>query len=123
MQPARAPAHVPQPRTGPGGSTYGAKHGGLVLDVEGVRIELDAQPEHLTLYLSENDRLLSAHGAKAHLTLLNGVNITDAELGPSPDGDRLTVDGDFKLVRGTRVVVRVSLPDGRRLITRFFIII
>jgi hypothetical protein len=120
---APAPAHIPAPRTGPGGSTFGAKHGGLVLDDQGVRIELDAQPGHLTLYLTENDGAISTHGASGHITLLSGMNIDDAYLEPSAEHDRLTVSGNFRLMRGTQVVVRVSLPDGRRLNTRFMIII
>jgi hypothetical protein len=120
---AAAPAHIPTPRTGPGGSTFGAKHGGLVLDDQGVRIELDAQPGRLTLYLTENDGVMSTLGATGHITLLSGVNIDDAYLVPSAEHDRLTVSGNFRFVRGTQVVVRVALPDGRRLNTRFLIII
>jgi hypothetical protein len=126
VAPAAASApriHAPAPRTGPGGSTVGARHGGLVLDAEGVQVELDAQPSYLDLYLVENDKPLNMADSTGHITLLNGVDITDAYLSASADGKRLTIGGDYKLRHGTRVIVRVKLADGRRLDLRYLIIL
>ncbi|MEY8879621.1 MAG: hypothetical protein AB9M60_24140 [Leptothrix sp. (in: b-proteobacteria)] len=117
------PAYVPAPRTGPAGSTVGAQHGGLVLEDQGVRVELVAHPAELTLYLSEAEQPLSLAGATGHITLLNGVDITDAYLSPAAEPDRLTIVGSYKIVRGTRVIVRATLADGRRLNLRFLIIL
>lgn len=114
--------HVPAPRPGPGGSTVGAKHGGLVLSDQGVAVEFDAQPTYLDLYLTENDKPVDLTGATAHITLLNGVNITDAYLDPSADKDRLTINGEYKLRHGTRMIVRVTLADGRKLNLRYLVI-
>jgi hypothetical protein len=114
--------HVPAPRTGPGGTTVGARHGGLVLSDQGIAVELDAQPGALDLYLVEGDKPLDLSGATGHITLLNGVDITDAYLDPSADKQRLTIAGNYKLVHGTRVIVRVSLADGRKLNLRYLVI-
>jgi hypothetical protein len=115
-------ALVQSPRTGPGGSTVGARHGGLVIEDQGVQIELDAQPDGMTIYLRETDRPIDARGAIAHVTVLNGVDIADADLEPSPERDRLAAAGTFRLIRGSRLIVRVTLADGRRLNARFLII-
>jgi hypothetical protein len=114
--------HVPAPRTGPGGSTVNARHGGLILSDQGVDVELDAQPGYLDLYLVEGDKPVNLSGATGHITLLNGVDITDAYLDPSADKQRLTIAGNYKLVHGTRVVVRVTLADGRKLNMRYLIV-
>jgi hypothetical protein len=114
--------HVPAPRTGPGGSTMTAKHGGLVMSDKGVDIELDAQPDYLDLYLTADDKPVDLNGATGHITLLNGVDITDAYLDPSADKQRLTVSGKYKLVHGTRVIVRVTLADKRWLTQRYLIV-
>ncbi|MFM2066158.1 MAG: hypothetical protein RLZZ584_1067 [Pseudomonadota bacterium] len=123
---ASAPARVrvlqPAPRTGPGGSTYGARHGGLVLSDQGVTVELDAQPGYLDLHLTEGDKPVDLKGATGHITLLNGVEITDAYLDPSPDRQRLTISGEYKLAHGTRIIVRVALADGRKLNLRYLIV-
>ncbi len=114
--------HVPAPRPGPGGSTVGAKHGGLVLSDQGVAVELDAQPTYLDLYLSADDKPVDLTGATAHITLLNGVDIVDAYLDPSADKQRLTIDGEYKIRHGTRMIVRVALADGRKLNLRYLIV-
>lgn len=114
--------HVPAPRTGPGGSTYGAKHGGLVMSEQGVTVEFDAQPTYLHLYVTENDQPVDLTGATAHITLLNGVDIVDAYLDPSADRQRLTINGEYKLRHGTRMIVRVALADGRKLTLRYLIV-
>jgi hypothetical protein len=120
--PQAARFHVPAPRTGPGGSTHGARHGGLMLSEQGVDVELDAQPEQLELWLREGDKDVDLSGATGHITLLNGVDIKDAYLDPSADKQRLTIRGEYKLVHGTRVIVRVALADGRKLNLRYLII-
>jgi hypothetical protein len=120
--PARTRFHDPAPRTGPGGSTHGARHGGLVLSDQGVDVELDAQPEQLDLWLREADKDVDLTGATGHITLLNGVDITDAYLDPSQDKQRLTIRGEYKLVHGTRIVVRVTLADKRRLNLRYLVV-
>ncbi|MBK6850714.1 MAG: hypothetical protein IPG93_03655 [Burkholderiales bacterium] len=114
--------HVPAPRPGPGGSTVGAKHGGLVLSDQGVAVEFDAQPTYLDLYLTADDKPVDLTGATAHITLLNGVDIVDAYLDPSADKQRLTIDGEYKIRHGTRMIVRVALADGRKLNLRYLII-
>lgn len=114
--------HNPAPRTGPGGSTYGAKHGGLVLSENGVQVELDAQPDQLDLYVEKDGKPLDLGGATGHITLLNGVDITDAYLDPSADKQRLTIRGSYKLVHGTRVVARVNLPGQPQFTLRYLIV-
>ncbi|MEY4752240.1 MAG: hypothetical protein RIQ60_4454 [Pseudomonadota bacterium] len=119
---ARVRFHNPAPRTGPGGSTFGARHGGLVLSDQGVDIELDAQPDQLDLWLREADKDVDLSGATGHITLLNGVDIKDAYLDPSDDKQRLTLRGEYKLMHGTRIVVRVTLADKRRLNARYLVV-
>ncbi|MFM2120145.1 MAG: hypothetical protein RL722_1613 [Pseudomonadota bacterium] len=114
--------HNPAPRPGPGGSTYGAKHGGLVLSENGVQVELDAQPDQIDLYLEKDGKPLDISGAKGHVTLLNGVDITDAYLDPSADKQRLTIRGSYKLMHGTRVIARVNLPGQPQLNLRYLIV-
>jgi hypothetical protein len=114
--------HNPAPRTGPGGSTVGARHGGLLLSDQGVEVELDAQPDQLDLWLREGDKDVDLTGATGHITLLNGVDIKDAYLDPSADKQRLTLSGEYKLMHGTRIVVRVTLADKRRLNLRYLVV-
>lgn len=85
-----------------------SSHGGVVADAAAFQAELVAQPERLTLYVSEHGKPLATAGGSAKLTLLAGGQKTEVVLSPAGD-DRFAATGSFK-VQGAKAVATVSIP-------------
>lgn len=92
-------------------------HGGVVVEVRHIDLELVARPERVQLYLRDHGKPLDVSGGSAKLTLLSGGEKQEAELLPV-DG-RLEAQGSFKVGPGTKAVAVVSRPGKASTTARF----
>jgi len=92
-------------------------HGGVVVEVKDLDLELVAKPEVIQLHLRDHGKPVDVANGSAKLTLLSGANKQDVELKPS--GDRLEAKGSFKVGAGTKLVAVVTLPGKPSTTARF----
>jgi hypothetical protein len=83
-------------------------HGGVVVEVKDVDLELVAKPELIQLHLRDHGKPVDVANGSAKLTLLSGTDKQEVELRPA--GDRLEARGSFKVSAGTKLVAVVNLP-------------
>jgi hypothetical protein len=90
------------------------KHGGIVQSAGDLGFELVARPDGATLYLDDHDKPLVLQGASGRLTVLDGVQKSEAGLTAAGD-NRLEARGVI-LAPGSKAVAVVTLP-GRKVVT------
>lgn len=93
---AAGEAHDHQPR-----------HGGVVVEVKDMDLELVARPTVIQLYLRDHGQAADLSKATARLTLLSGSDKQEVALKPA--GDRLEATGSFKVGPGTKAVAVVTV--------------
>nr|WP_296015596.1 hypothetical protein [uncultured Acidovorax sp.] len=98
-----AHSHVPQ-------------HGGVVVEVKDMDLELVAKPDVLQLYLRDHGKPADVSKASAKVTLLNGTEKQEATLAPA--GDRLEAKGSFRVAAGTKALAQVTV-GGKVVSARF----
>jgi len=91
-------------------------HGGVVTEVKDIEYELVAKSEFLQLYLRDHGNPIDVSKSSAKLTLLTGVDKQEVELKPS--GNKLEVNGAFKITPNTKVVAIVMTGE-KKIIARF----
>lgn len=92
-------------------------HGGLVVEVKDVDLELVAKPDVIQLHLRDHGKPVDVTNGSAKLTLLSGTDKQEVELKPA--GDRLESKGSFKVGAGTKLVAVVTLPGKPSTTARF----
>lgn len=85
------------------------QHGGVMAEAaSGNRVELVAQAEQLTVYLSNHDgKPLDSKGVSGEITLLSGTEKTRATLMPA-GGNQLAAKA--KAAAGAKAIVKLTLP-------------
>lgn len=86
---------------------HAPKNGGIVVPTKAGDFEIVAQPELLQVYFTDHGKALQLEGAKAKITLLNGAEKSEAELLPA--GNKMEARGSFKVAKGTKGVVVLTL--------------
>ena len=92
-------------------------HGGLVVEVKDVDLELVAKPDVIQLHLRDHGKPVDVTNGSAKLTLLSGTDKQEVELRPA--GDRLEAKGSFKVGAGTKLVAVVTLPGKPSITARY----
>jgi hypothetical protein len=113
LLPLAARAHIAAGARGP--------NGGQVEDLGPYHGELLAKDGELTLFLFDsNDRPVPLRDASGTATVLAEGKQANLTFAPRADGAALVATGDFKAVRGMRVVVQVvPRPGMARVQARF----
>jgi hypothetical protein len=96
--------------------SHAPQHGGMVVEVKDMDLELVAKPDMLQLYLRDHGKPADVSKASAKITLLNGTEKQEATLAPA--GDRLEAKGSFRVAAGTKALAQVTV-GGKVLSGRF----
>lgn len=99
------------------GAGHEATHGGIRLETRAMDMEVIAKTDLIQLYVSDHGKPLKIDGAKAKVTLLNGAEKSEIELQPA--GDKFEAKGAFKVSKGTKGVVLVTLAGKPGTTARF----
>ena len=85
------------------------QHGGVMAEAaSGNRVELVAEAEQLSVYLSKHDgKPLDSKGASGDVTLLSGTEKTKATLAPAGDNPLVA---KAKATTGAKAIVKITLP-------------
>lgn len=94
-----------------------ALHGGVVVEVKDIDLELVATPELIQLHLRDHGKPVDVSKGSAKLTVLSGTEKQEVELKPA--GDKLEARGNFKVGAGTKLVAVVTLPGKPSTTARF----
>lgn len=94
-----------------------AMHGGVVVEVKNVDLELVAKPDLVQLHLREGGKPVDVANGSAKLTLLSGSEKQEVELKPA--GEKFEAIGSFKVGAGTKLVAVVTLPGKPSTTARF----
>jgi hypothetical protein len=93
-------------------------HGVVVTEVGDIDIELVAKADVVIVYVRDHGKPISTQGATGKITLLSGMETTEAPLAPAGD-NRLEAKGAFKVGAGTKAVATVTLAGKKPLTARF----
>ncbi len=96
--------------------SHAPQHGGVVVEVKDIDLELVAKPGVLQLYLRDHGKPADVSKASAKVTLLSGTEKQEAAL--TPAGDRLEAKGSFRVAAGTKALAQVTV-GGKVLSARF----
>ncbi|MBL8381237.1 MAG: hypothetical protein JNM79_25440 [Burkholderiales bacterium] len=100
-----------------GGHDHSPKHGGVVVEVRDIDLELVLKPDLARLHVRDHGKPVKLEGAGARLTLLAGAEKTEATLARA--GDALEAKGNFKTGAGVKAVVVLTLPGKAPITARF----
>lgn len=100
-----------------GNDDHTPKFGGVVVETKAGDFEIVAKPDMIRIYVSDHGKAVKLDGAKAKVTLLNGSEKTEADL--APVGDKLEAKGTFKVAKGTKGIVLVTLAGKPAATARF----
>lgn len=100
-----------------GPDDHAARHGGIIVPGKVFDLEVVAKPDSLHVHVSDHGKPVKLDGAKGKVTLLNGSDKTDIELGVA--GDRLEAKGSFKVQKGTKGIASVTLQGKPAVAARF----
>ena len=93
------------------------KFGGVVVQSKAGDLEIVAKPESIQIHISDHGKAVKLDGAKAKVTLLNGVEKSEADL--VTVGDRLEAKGAYKVAKGTKGIAVVTLAGKPPITARF----
>lgn len=96
---------------------HDALHGGVVVEVKDIDLELVAKPDLLQLHLRDHGKPIDVAGGSAKLTLLSGTD--KQEIALEPVAGRLEARGSFKVGAGTKALAVVSIPGKPSTTARF----
>lgn len=99
------------------GHEHIARHGGIAVDTKQAGLEIVAKPEIIQVYVDDHGKPVKLDGATAKVTLLNGSEKSEVAL--TPAGDKLEAKGSFKVAKGTKGVVVVTLAGKPAMTARF----
>ncbi len=94
------------------GDGHAPKHGGVTVDTKLANLEFVVKSDVIQIYVTDHGKPIKLDGAKAKVTLLNGMEKTEVEL--VQVGDKLEAKGTFKaepkVTKGVAVVTLVGKP-------------
>ncbi|MBC5767467.1 hypothetical protein [Ramlibacter albus] len=93
------------------------KHGGIWVETKALDFEIVAKPELIQVYVGDHGKPVKLDGAKGKVTLLNGSEKSEVELAPTVD--KLEAKGSFKVAKGTKGIVSVTLAGKPAATARF----
>ena len=93
------------------------KFGGVVVESKVGDLEIVAKPESIQIHISDHGKAVKLDGAKAKVTLLNGVEKSEADL--VTVGDKLEAKGAYKVAKGTKGIAVVTLAGKPPITARF----
>jgi hypothetical protein len=96
--------------------SHGPKHGGMVVEVKDLDLELVVKPDAVKLHVSGHGKPVDLSKASARLTLLTGTEKQEVELKPA--GGKFEASGSFKTTSGTKAVAVVTI-NGKPVTARF----
>lgn len=99
------------------GEGHVAKHGGTYIENKMMDLEVVAKSEVIQVYASEHGKPLKLQGAKSKVTLLNGAEKTEVDL--PLVGDKFEAKGTFKVAKGTKGIVLITLAGKPGTTARF----
>lgn len=100
-----------------GGGAHTPKHGGVVVEVKDVDLELVAKPDSMVVHVSDHGKPMKLTSASGKVTVFNGNDKVEAPL--TLVGDRLEAKGSFKVGAGTKVLAEVALNGKPPVAARF----
>ncbi len=92
------------------------KHGGVVAVAGDLGFELVGTPAGAAIYIEDHGKPMAPAGMSGKLTVLNGVDKSEAELVVA--GDKLEAKG-VKLAPGAKVVAALTTPAKKAITVRF----
>lgn len=98
---------------------HSPKHGGIVVELKDLDMELVVKPEIIQLYVRDHGKPIKIDGGKAKLTLLTGSEKSDVPL--LAGGEKFEAKGSFKVAAGTKAVAVVTLAGKPPVTARFAI--
>ena len=84
------------------------KYGGQVQEVSEIQYEVVVKPDNVAIYVEDHGKKVDTKGAAAKVSLLNGVDKSEATLAPA-GGNKLEAKGSFNVKSGTKVTAVVTL--------------
>lgn len=93
------------------------KHGGIFVETKALDFEIVVKPDTIQVYVGDHGKPVKLDGAKGKVTLLSGSEKTDVDL--VPVGDKLEAKGSFKVAKGTKGIVSVTLTGKGATTARF----
>ena len=102
------------------GGDFKPKHGGVVQEVSEIQYEVVAKPASITIYIEDHGKKLDTKGASAKVSLLNGVDKSEAVLAPAGD-NKLEAKGMFNIKPGTKITAVVTFPGKPAKTVRVFV--
>ena len=99
------------------GEGHVAKHGGIHIENKMMDMEVIAKADVIQIYASEHGKPVKLEGAKAKVTLLNGAEKTVIDVPLA--GDKFEAKGAFKVAKGTKGVVLITLAGKPGTTARF----
>ena len=98
---------------------HAAAHGGIVVETRQADLEIVARPDTIRIFVDDHGKAVRLDGAKARVTLLNGSEKSEVELAPAVD--RLEAQGSFRVTKGTKGVVVLTLAGKPPVTARFVV--
>lgn len=99
------------------GGDHKPKFGGVVVETKAGDMEIVAKPDNIQIYITDHGKAVKLDGATAKVTLLNGVEKSEADLAVA--GDKLEAKGAFKVAKGTKGIAVVTLTGKPPITARF----
>ena len=96
------------------------KYGGQVQEVSEIQYEIVVKPDNIAIYVEDHGKKVDTKGATAKVSLLNGVDKTEATLAPAGN-NKLEAKGGFNVKSGTKVTAVVTLPGKGAKTVRVFV--
>lgn len=84
-------------------------HGGQIIEGKTMTVELLAQPELVTVYLSEHENVVDTKNASGEVILLNGGRKQVITL--SPSGDNSLKGEGVTLEKNAKAIVKIKVPE------------
>ena len=82
-------------------------HGGVIVEVKDIDIELVAKADSLSMYLTDHGKPIPLDGGTAKLTILIGSEKKDYEL--LPNGGKFEVKGNFAIPKGAKAIAVIKI--------------
>jgi len=82
-------------------------HGGVIVEVKDIDIELVAKSDSLSMYLTDHGKPIPLDGGTAKLTILIGSEKKEYEL--LPNGGKFEVKGNFAISKGAKAIAVIKI--------------